>query len=335
MAAKVTGYLPHTLVHDRFPGHLADEMQAVMGRMASKGVTLVCTHKATGKASLERWFDTLQTVFLSQSRYYYGQGIRSTRDFAHRSPEYLGKLRKEAKQEDFDFDDAWQEAWRCVQSFNQTHVGYYSKKHPELKLSPEQLHEQSEKPHVYRLELWDEAAMFWLETQVTISRNQILITVHKQDHIYQIFDKKLLYNYSKKKVSVRYDETDLSKVMLFVPDSDFFIAELTETQSVTLYGPDGNHDHLAAKMAKIKLFEQEKASDLREILEDTREVTLLLAGHVSKSEQIEAESMATRALYGNMGAKAEATNQKPPTSKKQLKTVEVDIDPSVFARNQY
>ncbi|MGA0556569.1 hypothetical protein ACO2Q8_07960 [Larkinella sp. VNQ87] len=331
MAARTTGYLPHTLVHDRFPGHLADEMQIVLGKMESKGVKLVCTHKATGKASLERWFDTLQTVFLSQSRYYYGQGIRSTRDFAHRAPEYLDRLRKEAKQEGFNFDQAWQEAWRCVQSYCQTPVGYYSKKHPDLQVSPEQLHEQSEKPHVYQLALWDEAALFWLEKQVTISRNQVMITVHKQDHIYQIFDTQILYSYSKKKVSVRYDETDLSKVMLFVPGSDFFIAELKETKAVTLYGPDGNHDHLAARTAKIKRFEQEKQSDLQVILEDTRDITLLLGRHASKADQIDAESQATKILYGQMGTKEVVkTVKSPPT-----KPVDFDIDPSDFARNQY
>ncbi|MFC5408039.1 hypothetical protein ACFPMF_01870 [Larkinella bovis] len=329
MAARVTGYLPHTLVHDRFPGHMSDEMQIVLGKMEAKGVKLVCTHKATGKAALERWFDTLQTVFESQSKYYYGQGIRSTRDYAHRAPAYLDKLRKEARAEGFDFDQAWQEAWQCVDSYNQTRVGYYSKKHPDLKLSPSQLHEQSEKPHVYGLELWDEAALFWLEKVVTISRNQILITVHKQDHIYQIFDHKLLYSYSKKKISVRYDETDLSQIMLFVPESDVFITELKETSKVTLYGPDGNHDHLAAKQAQIKRFEKEKQADLSEILEDTRDITFLLAGRASKEEQIEAESQATKILYTQMGAKT--AGPKP----KALKTEEIEIDASKYAQNQY
>lgn len=305
MAVKTTGYLPHTMVHDRFPGHMTDEMTQLLGNMERKGVTLVCTHKATGKALLERWFDTLQTVFLAKSKYYYGQGIRSTREYAHRSNEYLLQLRKEANREGFSFDGAWQEAWQRIEEFRQTPLSHYSRAHKGLDLTPAQLHEQSEKPNVIPVALWDQSDLFWLTKVLDIRRNAISHEVHGKRFDYPIYDTELLYRYSR--VAVRYEESDPSQIMLFAVGADdkvssFFIGELKAATPVTMYGPDADPVQLAKRQALGKRVADQRKADLETIVRGTDqdpEYLLAMGRHLSKEEF---ESVESKVLYEHMGA---------------------------------
>ena len=344
MAVKTTGYLPHTLVYDRFPGHLTDEMQSVLGAMERKGVNLVCTHKATGKALLERWFDTLQTVFLAKSKYYYGQGIMSTRDYAHRSPEHLVKIRKEARAEGWDFDRAWQEAWKRIEEYRQTPVSYYSRQHKTLDLTPAQLHEQSEKPNVISVELWDQASLFWNTKVLDIRRNRLEQTVHGVDYEYYIYDRELLYRYDR--VAIRYEESDPSNIMLFAVGADdqvtdFFITELAETTPITMYGPDADTSRLAGRQEKNKQFEQGKQDDLNALVQAATvdpEYLLTMGGKVSKDEF---ESVQTAIIYEQMGATISVNAQRPANGKKKpvpppaRSPMPVPHDPKRFANDHF
>ena len=344
MAVKSTGYLPHTLVYDRFPGHMTDEMQSILTGMERKGVSLVCTHKATGKALLERWFDTLQTVFLAKSKYYYGQGIMSTRAYAHRSPEHLLKIRKEAKATGWDFDKAWQESWQRIEEYRQTPISHYSKKHPGLHLTPSQLHEQSEKPNVVSLEVWDQAELFWHTKVLDIRRNRLEHTVHGVDYEYHIYDEKLLYHYQR--VAIRYDEADPSTIMLFAVGADdqvtdFFITELTQTTAIVQYGPDADKGRLAGRMENIKKFEQRKKDDLAELTEGTNhdpEYLLTMGGKVSKEEF---ESVQTAIIYEQMGVTVSVNAQRPANKAPRTKAVlspppkSFTHDPKRFMDNEF
>ncbi|WP_080058327.1 hypothetical protein [Spirosoma aerolatum] len=345
MAYKSTGYLPHTLVHDRFPGHLADEMQSVLDGFRDKGVELICTHEATGKALLERWFDTLQTVFLTRSRYYYGQGIRSTRPYNHRSPEYLAKMRKRAKAENWDFEAAWQEAWRRIEEYRQTPISYYSRKR--LDLSPMQLHEQSEKPHVIRVEGWQEATLFWATKVLDISRARIEQEVHGKVYRYMIYDENILYAY--KRVAIRYEESDPSKVMLFAVGADdrvtdFFIDELTHTDDIVMYGPDAQKGRLAGRMEKNKQLQERIRKDLEETVSHASmdpEYVLAMRGLAPKDE---IESVQDAILYEQMGVSMAMEAQRPAAHKRDkiakskaspVPSSEGVIDPKSFVNNSY
>ncbi|GAB3735082.1 hypothetical protein [Spirosoma lituiforme] len=347
MAVKSTGYLPHTLVYDRFPGHVSDEMQSILGAMERKGVQLVCTHKATGKALLERWFDTLQTVFLSKSKYYYGQGIMSTRDYAHRSPDYLVKVRKEAKADGWDFDKSWQEAWQRIEEYRQTPVSYYSRKHKGLDLSPAQLHEQSEKPNVIPVEIWDQASLFWHTKVLDIRRNRLEHTVHGVDYEYHIYDEKLLYRYDR--VAIRYEESDPTKVMLFAVGADdqvtdFFICELGHTAPVVMYGPDADKRRLAGRQTKIKQFNDRKRADLEATISAATvdpEYLLTMGGKVGKDEF---ESAQNTLIYEQMGlsmsvnahhtAKSKQTKQTKPKAH-PVPVSDAPFDAKSFVNNSF
>ncbi len=64
MAVETAGHLPYELAYDRFPGHNTTEWELLFERMKTIGVKLTKTHKATGKAAVERFFGTLQDVIL-------------------------------------------------------------------------------------------------------------------------------------------------------------------------------------------------------------------------------------------------------------------------------
>ena len=349
MAVKTTGYLPHTLVYDRFPGHVTDEMQSILSAMEAKGMQLVCTHKATGKALLERWFDTLQTVFLNNSKYYYGEGIMSTRAYAHRSPDYLIKARKEARANGWDFDQSWQEAWRCIEEYRQTPLSYYSKTHKSLNLTPAQLHEQSEKPNVIPVEIWDQASLFWMTKVLDIRRARVEQEVHGVRYEYPIFDTEIIYRYER--VAVRYEESDPATVMLFAVDtddrvSDFFICELTHSAPIAMYGPDAETSRLAGRMAKIKTFEEQKKTDLAAITNAASvdpEYLLTLGGRVPKEEF---ESVQSAIIYEQMGAAIAADAHTPAIVKRKSPPKPVPppknqdgkrpaLDPKAFADNVF
>lgn len=328
MAVKSTGYLPHTLVYDRFPGHLTDEMQSVLDSFERKGVQLICTHKATGKALLERWWDTLQTVFYANSPYYYGQGIQSTRKYAHRSAEYLVKIRKEAHALGWNFDKAWQDAWQRIEQYVQTPVSAYSKKNKNLHLSPLQLHEQSEKPNVIPVELWDQASLFWNTKIIKIDRTRIEHEVHGVKYRYQIYDKEILYRYNQ--VAIRYEETDPSKIMLFsVIDGkagDFYIGELEETTDIIMYGPDAETGRLAGRTEKLKKLKESIKADLEATVNAATmapEYLLNMSLHIPKAEQ---ESVQTAIIYEQMGATIAVDAQLPAKHRKD-KPVKVVAPP--------
>ena len=104
MAVQKAGYLPYNLILDKFPGHNTQEWETIVTKLENRGVQVKYTAKATGKAQVERWFGTLQSVFMMQSNFYYGEGIMSKRPFAHRSVETLKAIKKEAKKTSFDIE---------------------------------------------------------------------------------------------------------------------------------------------------------------------------------------------------------------------------------------
>lgn len=67
MAIQRVGHLPHRLVTDKFPGHNTEEISNFLKLIEKQGTTVIFTSAATGKARLERWFGTLQTVFMQCS----------------------------------------------------------------------------------------------------------------------------------------------------------------------------------------------------------------------------------------------------------------------------
>ncbi len=264
MAIKETGYLPYEIAFDRFPGHNTPEMQDYLAAIEQLGTKVTFVHKAEGKAPLERWFGTLQTVFMQDSAYYYGQGIQSRRAYAHRSTEHLKRMRRDARAEGFAFDDAVAEATRIIEAYRHTALSYYSRKHKGVELSPAQLIETSDKPHVRKLE---EQEMWWLcGLRIELpfhGAGLIRKEIQGIPFYYRTKDYSIISQHHR--VVVCYDLDDLSQVMLFKTGEGplrQFLGRAYDEQEAQAYGPTAEWGEIARRKALIKEFEGYREQEL-------------------------------------------------------------------------
>ena len=292
MAVENTGYLPFELVTDRFPGHNTDEVKRIMTSLKHIGTRVTTTHRPTGKAHLERAFSTLQTVFMQKSQYYYGQGVQSRRPYAHRAPEYLKEVRKQAAKEGFDFAAAWQQAVSVVESYRNTKLSHYSRKHAGLHKSPAELHHESQKPNTTKLEAHQISMLFGLKKKVSIKHNgQIRTEIQKAEYIYHVDDFEVQANH--KEVVLSYDLEDPDKVFLFKERDGMlvYLCQACRFRKPQPYGPGRENGKIAAARLRLKDIEQRKVQALKEALAAAgNEVELMMGPFTEKTAAEEAET---------------------------------------------
>lgn len=292
MAVSMAGYTPWELVIDKFPGHNTDEWQLVQSRLEREGVTVNYTSKATGKSKIERMFGTMQTVFMQDSHYYYGEGVQSSRPYAHRSAEYLAYMQKKANREGWDFDAAWQEANRVIEAYRSTKLSYYSRKHRDVHQSPRELHQESEKPHTIQLEPWTFIELFGLEKEVTISRaGKIKTEIQRVEYVYNVQEYDTLSRF--RKVALCYDMDDLSEVHLFEATGEVnrsYLGSAIEQRAVQLYGPNAKKNELGKAKKRLEEINKRRKADLEEIMSEGSEVAVLLGAYSDKTDSANAET---------------------------------------------
>jgi hypothetical protein len=293
MAVAETGHLPWELVHDRFPGHNTDEWNLITDKLKREGTRVTVSSTATGKSHVERCFSTLQDVFMQDFPYYYGQGIQSSREAAHRSPEYLVSAKKRARREGWTFDDAWRAATAVVHNYRNTPLNEYSRKHSAVQESPRQLYQVSETPNVNAIDDFTRVELFGTMRKQTIRNNGLIrMQIHKAEYVYRITDYDIIKHY--KKVNVYYDLEDLSKVYLFAPEDNInthFLCEVQEEKAIQYYGPNADYERLAKAKADRKRIREQREAELEEVIAGAGdEVDLLLAAVTNKVTKDAAET---------------------------------------------
>jgi hypothetical protein len=296
MAASLTGHLPYEIVFDKFPGHNTEEFGTVVKRMELLGVRVTWTSTKTGKARVERWFETLQSVFMMSSHYYYGEGVQSKRLNAHRSPEYIKRMKAYAREQGYDFDAAIAESMRVMAAYRTTKLSTYSKKYHSIEKSPQELYIESEKPNVTKLQLWQSAVLFATETTVTMrNEGQFKVTVWGVDYTYAIsaehFDVIMQY----KTIRVVYDVEDMTRVWIFKDEavqSEWAepLCEVMEQKAVQRYGPNAEWGELQKAKTRIKEISQKRKETLEAKIGDVGDDTLLLGAYSTKDNTGQAET---------------------------------------------
>lgn len=293
MAVRNTGYLPYELIYDRFPGHTSDDWRWLEAQLHFNGVKMTVTHKAEGKAQMERWFGTLQSVFMTDSRLYYGEGIRSTHNYAHRSKEYISDMRSWAAKNNFNFDDAVRETDTIIGKYINTKYSDYSRKYANIDKSPLQLHDESDKPNVTAINHAHFCYLFGLRKQVSIRNYMIQTQIEGATYYYGIDDVNLIEKYTAVKLWNCFDHEDLSRVHLF--DGDTYLGTFDEITPAQRFGP--NKDMRAVGITK-KLAADNKANreqKLSKITSDatyqiSSEVGILQGGNIAKKLYEQAET---------------------------------------------
>lgn len=293
MACRMTGSLPYELMLDRFPGHNTEEWRLIEGRMQALGVKVSYKHTATGKAQLERWFETLQSVFFQESPYYYGEGVQSRRQAAHRSAEYLKAVRRVAHQDGWDQDTAAKEAIWCITRYNETPLAEYSRKHASIRHSPKQLYQVSEKPHCKTVADWQRAMLFGLMKTVAIRNNIIRTEIQKLEYLYRVDDYEVLKSH--RTVMLAYELDDLGRAWIFADDdrrllNPQLLGEVRSLERVQVFGPGADYKSLGKDTKRRNDISRQRQAELDTIRGQGSEVNLLLAGMGRKGEAEAAET---------------------------------------------
>ena len=288
MAVKNTGYLPYEIVTDRFPGHNTPQMEDLFARMESLGVHIEFAHSANKKAGVERFFRTLQSVFMMQSDYYYGEGIMSRSLSAFRSPEYIAQIKKESKKAGFDMCKAVEESTNIIESFRSTLYSKYSRKHSKVNRSPRQLHEDSEKPHVMEVTQSQVSMLFGLKKpKIKIQNNGQIVTEIlgvKMHYFISPAYYDVIKNYHTESVVMSYDIEDLSVVFLWEKHGHLLksICEAEYFDEPEKYGPNKAMQQVGVAKAREKAILELKENDIAEVMGEEN----LLLGRYGKKDEL-------------------------------------------------
>lgn len=304
MAVSLSGYLPYELRHDKFPGHNSDEMERLFESLSNRGVKLTKTSVAAGKVHIERGFGTLQSVFEMDRREWVGQGIRSSRNYARPTAEYLAKTHKQLKAEGFTWEESWRAENEVVMTYNATPLSVYSKKYRNIEHSPLQIHDNdTERPNIIRIENYDIADLFWATRKIQIRNFAINIEVNRQAYTYMLNDETKYYDIVRNHTSVlvKFDASDMSEVMLFDALYNTYLNSVKAFDNIQLYGPDAEYDRLAAEKAKNKALKARLNSELQEVQSGCDDDVLgITIGHLlPKANQELAENSAYANYWRN------------------------------------
>lgn len=295
MAVETAQYLPYEIVFDKFPGHNTEDFKNFIIDLENRGVKVTITHLAEGKAKMERWFGTLQTVFMQDSNYYYGEGIQSKNAYAHRSKEYLKQLRKDAHQQGWNSDTACDEASSIIEAYNTTKYSYYSRKFKHIDFTPTQVHEQSEKPNVKPFAASDFAYLFGIKRKAKIANMGLIdFQVNNVMFNYRCSNYEVLSRYQY--VTICYMLEDMSKIELYEISDTPLKKHLGTAQEIPQIVPYGKNafDGYGKQQAIIKEmleFRNQELEYKQAVGFDS--MTILEAGQAKKYAYEEADAQAT------------------------------------------
>lgn len=342
MAVKATGHLPYELVHDRFPGYNTTDWQVISERLKHMGVKVTESSKATSKAAAERGFGTMQQIVAPDSQWYYGEGIMSSRDTAHVSPEQLARMEREASKCNWDFSAAWRESARMIEAYRDTKYSDYSRVRAAVDKSPRELYIDSEKDNAIECDDFRRVELFGTETKGTFRNNgKLTITIQKVKYHYQLdpgeqYDVIAKY----KHVNVCYDVEDLSRVYIFEPGTDVnraYLGEVAEERRAKYYGPDAEHEQIARTKAKHKQLKERRTQQLAELMEPAGDVEVLMAATTDKTIVTQAEDawVDSRIAKSTQPRKQARLGVEEALEVEHEETAEVDLDTVRIPRNYY
>ncbi len=297
MAVKNTMYLPYEIRYDRFPGHNTEKWQSIETELRRRGVVMSQTSKAEGKARTERWFGTLQSVFMAESPLYYGEGIKSTRPHAHRNKEYMQKMRHWAVKNGFNFDAACNETDRIIENYSNAKYSDWSTKYKQIEKSPAELHAECSKPNVSLIDKSDFCFLFGLKKEIAPANYMIKTQIENATYYYGIDDCGVIEKYTGVKLTTCFDYNDLDMVYCFAGNT--LVGNFARIEPAQQYGP-GKDMRAVGTMKKIeksvvghRIKRLTALAEMEERLsqkEDFSEVDMLMGHKLPKSVYENAET---------------------------------------------
>jgi hypothetical protein len=340
MAVETAGYLPYELVYDRFPGHDSEGWQTTKRRLIQAGVKVTMTSNAEGKPHIERWISTLQACFMDRSPFYYGEGVKSRRSYAHRETAWLSKRKKDAHRDGWSAAKAIQETERIFEAFSTTPFSEWSKKYKAIKRSPKAVHDDSLKPNGIVPPAHQTALIVGESKRLQVYGNGLLQTIiDGRDYQFDIADEQVWLTHPS--VLMVFYPDDLQKVWVFEVETERYLGEAFLVEKAKRYGPDADLSTLGKRRSEVNrrenVVKERFAAKVATVTEDFVEDTFLLIGKVGKHDAEANETAFLNTQYAVLNT-PDATDEQfietedkttvsPPESK--------GFDPKAWARNQY
>lgn len=216
MAITLEGHLPAEILTDNFSANKTNEIKEIKELLAQKGVIWRNSkvENPQDKSQVERFFGAFQSQICALYDDYLGDGITSKKKSGHKDRYYQADIRKKRGYESFATMKN-----RLIDMF-----GKYNDLDTDSN-TPNTLYKASPKPHVKPVTSVDIALLFWKKTAIKVSRGMILLTYRKVEYHFEIYDYDLKLKYQGKKLTVRYEESDLSSIHLFEPETNDYICE--------------------------------------------------------------------------------------------------------------
>ncbi len=279
MACKETGYLPYEMIFDKFPGHNTPEGIEFLNTLNKFGVTTTLSSDSKVKGGLERWFGTLQSVFMQESQYYYGEGIKSRRTYNHRSEAYIDRMKKVAWKEGFDWDTACHEATTILEAYKNTQYCKYSRKHGQVQQTPAELHSISDKPNTRTLEAEEINYLFGLRKEIDIDGKGLIKTeIQKATYYFRCTDTEVFGKFSK--VLMIYSMEDLSRVSLYkISEGPVkqYLGMAYDVEPAQRYGPNADWGIISHRAAELRQMDDYRQQELEYKATGTYDITSLIS----------------------------------------------------------
>ncbi len=269
MAVNRTGAFPRELAFDRFPGNKTDEIDRLLKKIHSLGCEPIVNYRAEGKQHHERGIGTFQTVILSQSDYYYGQGVKATTQAAHTTTEYQKQMQKQIHKLGIGFEQMCKEAERFIEQYRTTKLTEYGRQNANrLPYSPSEIWQLSEKHNQITIDPWQIADLFWLEKPLKMTNQRCFVTeIVGEKCVYYVEDYEMLVKLEREpKALIRYDENDLNEIYVFTLETNELLGVLKRHELTVTRGKMANGKAVGHYKKTQKVIEDKRNAEITEVL---------------------------------------------------------------------
>lgn len=267
------GHLPAEIVSDNFSASKSEEIKALVEQMAKIGT--VWRHAKVGnpqdKSYVERFFGSFQSTEQTLYDDYIGEGIMSKRDNRRTAEQLLSNSKKSGF---LTFNQMRDRVITMILTYNQ-------REKPNRK-APKWVYNALPKPNAKELDSVRTALLFWKRTKATVRKSMIKIVVDKVENYYEVQNHKMSTELQGKQVFVRYDETDLERIMLFDLATETAICECKKSIKIATGHADRTDEDLE-NMYKVTAKQKSK----KQYLETEKNKIIQSAINLTNKESID------------------------------------------------
>lgn len=272
-SAFVNGKIaPDHILVDNHAAYHSYDFKNLKSKLMSCGINIryAQVKNAKDKAHIERWFGTFQSTYLPDIYGFLGEGIKTKREGGRandeRTKEYR-KLKNLHVKEDL------------IELINDKIKEYNEAIHGVTKDSPYNLFRVSSSESDKTINQYDIALIFGKNTEITVRKSKIIMTVLGIKYSYTILDRKTANKANATKVKVYYDELDLSRVFISTLNDENLgvIYKDVEVNIVPMTNEEGKvyQSHYLRNIRNTKQNLKEVYSELKEGYEELEAIPIM------------------------------------------------------------